>query len=88
MTEVEEAKAEQEEKERDDLIKLFTKPVNEMSDEELDATLSTMSKMRKTKIAARKKVDYVTDVILPQLDPAMAEKILKRLEKCECEGKE
>ena len=75
-----EREEEKKEEEIQDLIQLFTKPVAEMSDEELDEALSRMSKMRKTKISSRKKVDYVTDVILPKLDPAAAEQILKKLE--------
>ena len=65
----------------DDLIQLFTKPVGEMSDEELDEALKRMAGMRKTKIASRKKTDYLIDLLLPKLDSKTAERFLKNLEK-------
>ena len=85
--------AEQEEKEKkekkqlEDLIQLFTTPVEEMSDEELSAALTRMSEMRKTRIATKKKQDYIVDVFLPKLSTKQAEQILKKLEKAEKTGK-
>ena len=72
-----------EQKEIEDLIQLFTTPVEEMSDDELSAALAQMSEMRKTRIATKKKQDYIVDVFLPKLSTKQAEQILKKLEKAE-----
>ena len=82
-TEEDAAKAAKAEEEMQDLIKLFTQPVNELSDEQLDDALKKMSQMRSTRIANKKKQDYITDIILPKLDTASAEKLLKKLDASE-----
>ena len=66
--------------EMQDLIKLFTAPVEDLTDEELDTTLERMFEMRKTRISTKKKQDYVVDILLPKLDTVTAEKVLKKFE--------
>ena len=71
--------AEKEIKEAEDIIQLFTTPVENLSDEELDKALTRMSEMRKTRIATKKKQDYIIDIMLPKLGTNAAEKLLKKL---------
>ena len=81
MKETEEkALEEAEKKETEDLIQLFTTPVEKLSDEELNDALTRMAEMRKTRIAVKKKQDYIVDVFLPKLSTKQAEQILKKLE--------
>lgn len=78
--EAKEAQEEKEKRETEDLIQLFTTPVEELSDEELNDALTRMAEMRKTRIAVKKKQDYIVDVFLPKLSTKQAEQILKKLE--------
>ena len=86
------AKAEEKEEKAmeqvEDLIQLFTTPVENLSDEELASALTRMGEMRKTRIATKKKSDYIVDILLPKLTTSMAEKILKKFAAKEREAKE
>jgi hypothetical protein len=62
-----------------DLLKLYTKPVSEMTDEELQETLLKLRATRKVKIATTKKAKTRLDIILGAMDLTTAQKILQKL---------
>lgn len=63
-----------------DLVELFTKPLDEMTTEELEQHALNMRQVRKTKISSKKKKqDYLLDYVLPNLTPEKAEMLLKKL---------
>jgi len=68
-----------EEKDPEDLLQIFTKPIDEMSDEELHTTLASLRGLRsKVRISTKKKTEL--DMILEKLTPEQARKALETLE--------
>lgn len=68
------------EKDPEDLLQIFTKPIDEMeSIEEIQETLSKLRKLRsKVRISTKKKTEL--DMILEKLTPEQARKALETLE--------
>lgn len=63
---------------KEDLISIFTKPVDEMSDEELENTYQKIRELRAVKIASTKKksqFDYLLDNLTPDTARALLEKL-------------
>jgi len=68
------------EKDPEDLLEIFTKPIDEMeSIEEIQETLAKLRKLRsKVRISTKKKTEL--DMILEKLTPEQARKALETLE--------
>lgn len=68
-----------EEKDPEDLLEIFTKPIDEMDDDELTQTLEDLRKLRgKVRISTKKKTEL--DMILERLTPDQARVALESLE--------
>ena len=68
-----------EEKDPEDLLEIFTRPIDEMDDTELDACLQDLRKLRsKVKVSTKKKTEL--DMILEKLTPDQARLALEKLE--------
>jgi len=68
-----------EEKDPEDLLEIFTKPIDQMELPELEQKLQDLRKLRrKVRISTKKKTEL--DTILERLTPELARKALERLE--------
>lgn len=72
-------KKEEEEKEPEDLIELFTKPTDEMDIDECRAAYEKLRRLRQVRIASAKKVNPL-DNLLSKLTPDTARKFLETIE--------
>lgn len=71
-----------------DILSIFERPLSEMSDEEISASINAIRNLRKTKPAAMTKVKSPLDLMLTKLTPQNARIILEKLEKTEDVQKE
>jgi len=68
-----------EEKDPEDLLQIFTRPIDEMTDDELIKTLEDLRKLKgKVRISTKKKTEL--DMILERLTPEQARLALEKLE--------
>lgn len=75
------------EKDPEDLLEIFTKPIDDMELPELQEKLRLLRKLRTVKISTVKKKTEL-DMILERLTPELAQKALESLEKTEPAEKE
>ncbi len=71
-------KVEEEEKEPEDLIELFTKPTDDMDIDECRAAYEKLRRLRQVRISSAKKVNPL-DTLLSKLTPDTARKFLETM---------